>query len=83
VDYAIRIKSHVLVQRLGFIIDFLTREGLVNPLPSDFRKLLKDGVGRAPTHLDPRKPKTGSFSKEWRVISNVSRDQLLSEIEVR
>lgn len=83
VDYAIRMKSHALVQRLGFIIDFLTREGFVRPMPSDLRRLLRGCVGKAPLYLDSRKPKTGSFSKEWRVVSNVSRDQLLSEIEVR
>jgi len=83
VDYAIRMKSHALVQRLGFIIDFLTREGLIKSMSSDLRKLLLDSVGKAPIYLDPRRPRRGSFSKEWRVICNVSRDQLLSEIEVR
>jgi len=83
VDYALRMKSHALVQRLGFVIDFLARERLVKPLPSGLRNLLQDGVGRTPIYLDPRKPKTGSFYKEWRVICNLSRDQLLSEIEVR
>jgi predicted transcriptional regulator of viral defense system len=83
IDYAIRMKSHALVQRLGFIIDFLLRERLVRPLPSGLRNLLQDSVGRTPMYLDPRKPKTGSFDKEWRVVCNVSRDQLLSEIEVR
>lgn len=83
VDYALRMKSHALVQRLGFVVDFLSREGLVKPLPSGLRNLLQDGVGRTPIYLDPRKPKTGSFYKEWRVVCNLSRDQLLSEIEVR
>jgi len=83
VDYAIRMKSHALVQRLGFIIDFLTREGLIKSMSSDLKKLLLDSVGKAPIYLDPRRPRRGSFSKEWRVICNVSRDQLLSEIEVR
>jgi predicted transcriptional regulator of viral defense system len=76
-------KSHALVQRLGFIIDFLARERLVRPLPSNSTNLLRGSVGRTPIYLDPRKPKTGSFYKEWRVVCNVSRDQLLSEIEVR
>jgi len=30
-----------------------------------------------------RKPRTGEFSKEWRIINNVPREQLLSEIEIR
>jgi len=83
VDYAIRMKSYALVQRLGFVIDFLARERFVKPLPLDLRNLLQNGVGRTSIYLDPRKPKTGSFSKEWRIVCNVSRDQLLSEIEVR
>jgi predicted transcriptional regulator of viral defense system len=82
-EYAVRMKSHALVQRLGFIIDFLARERLVKPLPSGLRNLLQDSVGKTPIYLDPRKPKTGSFYKEWRVVCNLSRDQLLSEIEVR
>lgn len=83
VDYAIRMRSHALVQRLGFIIDFLSKEKLVEPLPPDLRRLLHENVGRAPLYLDPRRPKTGSFNREWRVVCNVSREQLLSEIEVR
>lgn len=83
VDYALRMKSYALVQRLGFVIDFLAKERLVKPLPSGLRNLLQDGVGRTSIYLDPRKPKTGSFYKEWRIVCNVSREQLLSEIEVR
>ncbi len=83
VDYAIRMKSHALVQRLGFIIDFLAREGVIEPLSPELRKLLLSHVRKAPIYLDPRKPKTGSFSNEWRIVCNVSRAQLLSEVEVR
>jgi predicted transcriptional regulator of viral defense system len=83
VEYAIRMKSHALVQRLGFVIDFLVREGLMKSLSSDIRKLLLSNVGKAPIYLDPRKPKTGSFSNEWRIVCNTSKAQLLSEIEVR
>lgn len=83
VDYAIKMKSHALVQRLGFVIDFLVKEGLIKPLSSDLRKLLLRYVGKTPIYLDPWKPKTGSFYREWRIVCNVSRDQLLSEIEVR
>jgi predicted transcriptional regulator of viral defense system len=83
VEYAVRMKSHALVQRLGFIIEFLARERLVKPLPSGLRKLLQDNVGKTPIYLDPWKLKTGSFCKEWRVVCNLSPHQLLSEIEVR
>ncbi|MEM2130386.1 MAG: hypothetical protein QXZ70_07295 [Candidatus Bathyarchaeia archaeon] len=83
VNYAVSMKSHALVQRLGFVVDFLSEESLVEPLPSSLRSLLRGSVGRGPIYLDLKKPKTGSFYKDWRVVCNVSRDQLLSEIEVR
>jgi len=83
VDYAVRMQSHALVQRLGFIVDFLVKEGLADPLPKDFRSLLLRHVGRTAIYLDSRKPKSGKFSKDWRIVNNVSRGQLLSEIEVR
>ena len=83
VDYAVRMESHALVQRLGFVVDSLTKEGLVQPLASDHRGLLLRHVGNTPIYLDSRRLKTGSFSNDWRVIDNVPREQLLSEIEVR
>ena len=83
VDYAIRMESHALVQRLGFTIDSLSKEGLVKPLTPDLRDLLLRHVGRASIYLDPQRPKTGSFSKDWRVVDNLPKDQLLSEIDVR
>jgi predicted transcriptional regulator of viral defense system len=82
-DYALRMKSHALIQRLGFVIDFLAIEGLVSPLSSDHRAVLLEHVGNTPIYLDPRRPKTGVFSRGWNIVNNVSRDQLLSEIEVR
>lgn len=83
VDYALRMKSHSLVQRLGFVIDFLANEGLVKPLSSDLRQKLKSYVGQSVFYLDSRKPKKGVFFSEWNIMNNVSRVQLLSEIEVR
>lgn len=83
VDYASRMNSHALVQRLGFIIDFLVKKELVNPLPQDLKGTLLKHVGKTAMYLDSRRPKEGSFSKEWRVVNNVSEEQLLSEIEVR
>ncbi len=83
VDYAIRMESHSLIQRLGFIIDSLSKEDIVQPFPSNLRNRLLCNIGNAPIYLDSKKAKTGSFSKEWRVIDNVQKDQLLSEVEVR
>ncbi len=83
VDYAVRMESYALVQRLGFVVDSLSKEGLVQPLASDHRGLLLRHVGNTPIYLDSRRLKTGSFSNDWRVIDNMPREQLLSEIEVR
>jgi len=83
VKYAVKMGSHALVQRLGFIVDFLGKEELVEPLSPHLKNMLHEHVGKAVIYLDPRMAKTGVFFKEWRIINNVSRLQLLSEIEVR
>lgn len=83
VEYAVRMNSHVLIQRLGFIIGFLVKEELVKPLTRNLRDEMLRHVGKAAIYLDSRKPRTGEFSKEWRLINNVPRGQLLSEIEIR
>jgi predicted transcriptional regulator of viral defense system len=83
VDYAVRMQSHALVQRLGFVVDFLVKEGLANPLPKDLRDLLLRHVGKTAIYLDSRRPRSGEFSKDWRIVNNVPRSQLVSEIEVR
>lgn len=72
-----------MVQRLGFVIDFLEKEGLGKPLSPDLRRSLSSYVGGSAVYLDSHKPKKGTFSIEWRIMNNVSREQLLSEIEVR
>jgi predicted transcriptional regulator of viral defense system len=83
VDYAVRMKSHALVQRLGFVLDFLAKEGLATPLSSDLRIALLNHVGKTSIYLDRKKAKSGSYAREWKVVNNLSREQLLSEIEVR
>jgi len=83
VDYAIKMRSHALVQRMGFIMDFLAQEGLVEPFHHRLRDELLAHVGKGAIYLDSRKPKTGRFINEWRIMNNVPKPQLLSEIEVR
>jgi predicted transcriptional regulator of viral defense system len=83
VKYAVRMNSHALIQRLGFIIDFLAKKELVKPLPRNLKDKMLSHVGKTAIYLDSRKPKTGEFSKEWRIINNAPREQLLSEIEIR
>lgn len=83
VKYAVKMNSHSLIQRLGFIISFLTEEDLVKPLSPKLENMLLDRVGRTVIYLDSKRPKTGKLSKKWRIINNVPRSQLLSEIEIR
>ena len=83
VDYALRMDSHALVQRLGFIIDFLKKEGLVRPMPPILVNRLLSHVGKTPMYLDQKRPRSGSFVREWNIVNNVLEDQLLSEVEAR
>ena len=83
VKYAVKMKSHSLIQRLGFVISFLSEEGLVEPLSPKQESMLLDHVGGSVIYLDSRRPRTGKMSKKWRIINNVPRSQLLGEIEIR
>ncbi len=83
VSYALKMGSRALVQRLGFIIDFLVKEGLVNPFPENLRNMLLKEVGKPAIYLDLKRTREGEFSRAWRIVNNVPRQQLLSEVEVR
>jgi len=83
VDYALRMESYALVQRLGFMIDFLVKKELVKPMSVGLFDRLLRYVGKTPIYLDQKRLKSGSFVREWNVVNNVPEDQLLSEIEVR
>lgn len=83
VKYAVRMNSRSLIQRLGFIISFLVKEDLLKPLPPKLENMLLKHLGRSVIYLDSKRSKTGKLSKKWRIIINVPRSQLLSEIEIR
>jgi len=83
VKYALNMNSYSLIQRLGFIISFLAEEDLVKPLSPKLENMLLDHVGGTVIYLDSKRLKTGKLSKKWRIINNVLRSQLLSEIEIR
>ena len=83
IDYAVRMESSVLIQRLGFITDFLEKEKLIESFPEDLRTILKRHRGETVVYLDRRRPKQGVFSKDWKIMNNVPKEQLLSEIEIR
>jgi len=83
VEYAARMNSHALIQRLGYIISFLVERGLVEQLSPRLENILLDHVGRSVIYLDSNRPKTGELSRKWKMINNIPEPQLLSEIEVR
>lgn len=84
VEYAIRMGSYSIVQRLGFLIDFAAEEGTSRLSTKERRRLLKH-VGKSVVYLSPTKShgKVRQFHRNWNLIQNVSRDQLLSEILIR
>ena len=79
-EYAVRFKSHALVQRLGYLC-----ETLELPLDASTRQTLLAHVGKATTYLGQLEQwKTGGdYNATWQIIDNVPRHELLAEIEVR
>ena len=63
------------------LIDYLSKEGLIQPLPAGLKSELLKSVGGTSIYLNSR-AKNGLFSIDWKVIDNVSKEQLLSEIEL-
>lgn len=79
-DYATRVRSQALVQRLGYLADLL---GL--PVEASVRDRLVAGVGKSTPYLGrPSQWGTGGdYDATWRIVDNVPRQELLAEIEVR
>lgn len=78
-NYAIRIQSHSLVQRLGYLIDFLDA-----PISSTTRDQLLGKVGTSTPYLGRTGQwgTGGDYNSTWCIVDNVPRRELLSEIEV-
>jgi len=76
--YALKMDSIALVQRLGYLIDYVDIE-----VPLGVRRKLKNKIKKhSRTYLGPVRtwgPK-GTFDGEWQVIVNVPREQILAEI---
>lgn len=62
-DYACRMKSNSLIQRLGFLLESLN-------IPFESKHLL-DHVGRTVVYLDPLGEKKGKYDSRWSVMQNV------------
>lgn len=81
IDYALRMKTRVVCQRLGFLLDFLANKEYVDRLSIDLRKKLLRGIGKSPLYVGP-KESGGHYWRDWHVIKTITDRQLLSEIEV-
>ncbi|MDG6939017.1 MAG: DUF91 domain-containing protein [Nitrososphaerota archaeon] len=77
VDYAARMRSHALSQRLGFILDFLSQKGLIQVENSTRSRLLQQ-IGRSPIYLSWSASKKGTYSRVWHVVNNFTDSELLS-----
>ena len=78
-DYGLRMGSHALVQRLGYLL-----EALGGPLAPEVADRLLAGVGKSKTYLGPtsRWGTGGEYSARWQVVVNVPEQQLLGEIRI-
>lgn len=79
VDHALRFGSQALVQRLGYLADFLQLS-----LGEAVRTRLLDAVGKSTPYLGRRSRWGigGDYDATWHIVDNVPRRVLLSEIEV-
>jgi predicted transcriptional regulator of viral defense system len=80
VNYAVRFKTQVLLQRLGYLWDTLNL-----PVNEDARNvLLAEVIGSTKCYLgQPRRWKTGgNYHSIWRVVGNIPPKELLVEAEV-
>ena len=78
VDYAIRVGTKTLSQRLGYLLEL----GGVDVEGRDLQRL-KEGLGRRRAYLAnvSMYGRKGSFVPRWGLIDNVGRGRLLSEAE--
>ncbi len=76
-DYAARMASHALVQRLGYLWERLG--GVWAP---EVEATLQAGLGQAKTYLGPTRQwgTGGEYNPRWRVVVNVPEHVLLGEI---
>lgn len=78
-DYALRMESKALVQRLGYLL-----ETLGDSLPPGLEDRLLSGIGKSKTYLGPnsRWGTGGDYDPKWQVVVNVPAQQLMGEIRV-
>lgn len=65
-DYAVSMKSSSLLQRLGFLLEYLK-------IPFDEKRLLSH-IGKTVTYLDPLGEKKGKYNARWSLIQNFPKE---------
>jgi len=77
--YSLRFESQALIQRLGYLIDLLHL-----PAAEPARAVLLAATGKSTPYLgrSGHWGTGGDYDATWRVVNNIPRQELLSEIEV-
>jgi predicted transcriptional regulator of viral defense system len=78
-DYALKMQSQSLVQRLGYLADYL-----LLPWPAEIRGQLRTNVGKTTAYLGRvgQWGQGGDYDATWHIIDNVPQPELRAEIEV-
>lgn len=79
-DYALRFRSHSLVQRLAYLADLFRV-----PIDAATRQRLREATGKNTCYLGQpsRWGRGGAYDATWRVVDNVPRRELLGDVEAR
>ncbi len=80
VDYALRIETQSLIQRLGYLVDLLKL-----PIDTPSRGRLLAAIGRNTTYLGRLShwDTGGEYDSVWRVVNNLPSGALRDDMEVR
>jgi len=78
-EYALRMGTHALVQRLGYLL-----ETLGDALPPELEDRLLASIDRSKTYLGPVRQwgTGGEYNSKWQVVVNVPEAQLMGEIRI-
>jgi len=84
VRFGISMRSKSLVQRLGYLLEILSTEGLLS-FDSRLRSRLEDSIGSSPVHLGSvaKYGSKGHYNSAWRIYRNIPMSDLLGEVRVR
>jgi len=85
-NYANKFDSITIIQRLGYITDFLQEKKVIddqNELLQTLQDLIPKNASNSYLGSVKRHNRNGLVNEKWRIIENFNVDNLLDEIEVR